>query len=103
MRAPSVEDAVADAVETRVADLRQRLRLVENRLPAEATLEKIASVNDAILATRLEAVQEAITNLQQQKQLTKWDVAVVVFAILTALGVIAGIVTGILAVVGHHS
>jgi hypothetical protein len=98
-----VEDAVADAVETRVADLRQRLRLVENRLPAEATLEKIASVNDAILATRLEAVQEAITNLQQQKQLTKWDVAVVVFAILTALGVIAGIVTGILAVVGHHS
>jgi NhaP-type Na+/H+ or K+/H+ antiporter len=103
LRAPSVEDAVADAVETRVADLRQRLRLVENRLPAEATLEKSASVNDAILATRLEAVQEAITNLQQQKQLTKWDVAVVVFAILTALGVIAGIVTGILAVVGHHS
>jgi len=58
-------------------------------------LEKIASVNDAILATQLETLSASIKAIQN-RMLTKWDIAKIVFAILSALGILVGIIFGII-------
>ena len=76
-------------------ELKRRVEEIENRFPKEATLEKIASVNDAILATNVEALSESIKRIED-KLLTKWDIAKVVFQILAALGVLIGVIFAIL-------
>lgn len=95
---PPTEDIEAK-LDARIADL-------EKRLPAEATLEKVASVNDAILATKLESLDESLKQLREQSlkeleglsnsMLGRWDVAVVVFAILAAISGILGAIFGII-------
>lgn len=47
-------------VESLVSNLRDRLERVEQRFPAEATLEKVASTNDAIMATKLEYLEKSL-------------------------------------------
>lgn len=79
----------------KVDELKKRIEAIEKRFPQEATLEKIASVNDAIMATQLEAMSDSTKTLQD-KMLTKWDVAKIVFAILSALGILTGLILGIL-------
>ncbi len=76
-------------------ELKKHVEEIENRFPKEATLEKIASVNDAILATKFEALSESIKRIED-KLLTKWDVAKVIFQILAALGVLIGVIFAIL-------
>ncbi len=94
---PSLETKadIEKQVNERVNELKKRIEAIEARFPREATLEKIASVNDAILATQLEAMSNSIKAIQDN-MLTKWDVVKIVFAILAALGVITAIIFGIL-------
>ncbi|GAI25840.1 unnamed protein product, partial [marine sediment metagenome] len=82
-------------VNEQVDELKKRIEEIEARFPQEATLEKIASVNDAILATQLETLSASIKAIQD-RMLTKWDIAKIVFAILTALGTLIGIIFGII-------
>ena len=82
-------------VNAKVDKLKKRIEEIEARFPQEATLEKIASVNDAILATRLDALSDSIKAIQD-RILTKWDVAKIVFAILSALGILVGIIFGVI-------
>ena len=77
--------AVEEIVEARYSVLQKRVEEIDKRFPREATLEKIASVNDAILATNLESIAETVKRLEE-KMLTKWDVAKTVFQILAAVG-----------------
>ena len=81
---------VEKEVERQVALVRAKIEQIEARLPAEAVLDKVASVNDAILATRLEALDASIRELKD-KLLTKWDVVVIVFGIIGGLGGMIGI------------
>jgi hypothetical protein len=74
-----------------VGSLRERLEQVERRFPEESTLEKISSINDAILATKIEQLEKSIENLES-RLLTKWDVATIVFAVFAAIGGIAGVI-----------
>jgi len=94
---PSIETKadIQKQVNEEVRALKSRIETIEARFPQEATLEKIASVNDAILATQVETISNSIQAMQE-KMLTKWDVAKVVFAILGSLGVIVAIIFGIL-------
>ncbi|MGH3695052.1 MAG: hypothetical protein ACRDRX_13875 [Pseudonocardiaceae bacterium] len=93
-----VEAEVQDHIDRAVASLRSRLEDIEQRFPDKSEIDKIASVNDAIMATRIEALQESVKRLQKQvdDQLTKWDVATIVFAVLGTLGVIVGLVFGVI-------
>lgn len=75
--------------------LKKRIDAIEARFPEQATLEKIASVNEAILGTQLEAMSRSIKAIQDE-MLTKWDVAKIVFVVLGSLGVIFAVVFGIL-------
>lgn len=86
---------IREEVNAAFDELKKRIDAIEARFPEQDKLEKIASVNDAILGTQLEAMSESIKAIQDE-MLTKWDVAKVVFAILGSLGAIAAIVFGIL-------
>jgi len=94
---PSEKKEIEAEVNSRIEEMNRRIETIEVRLPKEATLDKLESVNDAILATQIEALTESVKDLKG-KMITKWDVAKVVFTILGALGVIIGMIIGILTV-----
>ena len=72
-------------IEQRVEAVKRRIDEIETRFPAEATLDKVASINDAILATKIEALSAEVERLQSNL-ITKWDVATIIFLVLGALG-----------------
>jgi uncharacterized protein YeeX (DUF496 family) len=74
-----------------------RISNIEKRLPEKDTIDKIASVNDAILATQLESLTETVKKIEE-KTLSRWDIAKIVFQILAAVGLLVGIG---LAIISH--
>jgi hypothetical protein len=84
-------EEIRKEAEEAVSVFRERLEQVERRFPEESTLEKIASINDAILATKVEQLQKSIEQLED-RILTKWDVATIVFMVIAAVGGLAGVV-----------
>lgn len=88
------QEEIKELVESRVSTLQARIEEIENRFPRETTLEKIASVNDAILATNLENLTESVKRIEE-KMLTSWDVAKIVFLIIGALVGLAGFVLAV--------
>jgi DNA replication protein DnaD len=94
----SVEE-IKSEVTQHVSDLKERLEKIESRFPEDAQLEKIASVNDALLAERIEQLAKQISGIEE-KILSKWDVAVIVSTILTS---IIGIVSLTITVLRYFS
>ena len=92
---PSAKKEIEAEVNSKIEEIKRRIEIVEARLPKDSTLDKLASVNDAILGTQIEALTEAVKDLKE-KILTKWDVAKVVFTVLGALGIITAIIFSIL-------
>jgi hypothetical protein len=88
--APSKE-RIRKEVQDAVTAFQERLERIEQRFPDESTIDKIASINDAILATKVEQLQKALEQLEP-RLLTKWDVATIVFAVLAAIGGLAGVI-----------
>jgi hypothetical protein len=84
-----------DEVNSKIEEMNKRIEVIEERLPKKNTIDKLESVNDAVLATHIETLSESVKSLKEQI-LTKWDVAKVVFAIIGALGVAIAIVLGII-------
>ncbi len=81
--------------DAKIEDLKKRISEIENRLPEQDTVDKIASVNDAILATQIESLSEKVKKLEE-KLLSRWDIAKIVFQILAAVGALVGIVLTII-------
>lgn len=84
---PSREE-MREEVEGILIAFRDRLEQIERRFPEEAAIDRYASVNEAVLDTKMEQLQKSIENLES-RILTKWDVATVVFALFGAIGVVA--------------
>jgi hypothetical protein len=104
-QAPQVADEetkteINAEVESLVSTFKERLERIEQRFPAQATPEKVASTNDAIMATKLEYLEKSLDKVQD-RQLSRWDVALVLFAILGGLGALIGIILGIGKLTGH--
>ncbi|WP_139263647.1 hypothetical protein [Geodermatophilus africanus] len=59
-----VESAVQRHVDSAVESLQVRIRTIEERFPAQSEIDKIASVNAAIAATKIEALQDSIKRLE---------------------------------------
>lgn len=72
--------------------LKRRLAEVEARFPDQSTIDKVASVNDAILATKVEHLEAEVKRLETRidDMPTKWDIATIVFAVIASLGVLVG-------------
>ena len=96
---PSQEQPTEEQIEAKIAEklteIKERVEQIESRFPKEATIDKIASVNDALLATQIESLTEAVTRIEQ-KILTKWDVAKIVFEILAGFGVLMGLLLAVI-------
>ncbi|MGD0174745.1 MAG: hypothetical protein ABSC61_10045 [Anaerolineales bacterium] len=71
-------------VEKYLQPLKNRLEEIESRFPKKSTIEKLALVNDAILATKIETLTEEIGKLDK-RILNKWDVALIVFEVILAV------------------
>jgi hypothetical protein len=99
-RATLSRGEIEQEVENQVTALRQTVARIQARLPEETTLDKIASINDAILATRLEAVEGSVKDLKDTA-LTRWDVAVTLFGVAGAIGTVLGILAAIVKLVAH--
>jgi hypothetical protein len=69
----SKED-IKNEIDGRVDSLKKRLSDIEKRFPKQETVDKVASVNDAILATQIEGISESLKNIES-KIITRWDVA----------------------------
>jgi hypothetical protein len=96
---PNLRTTVRDEVDRSVDAFRRRLESIEERFPDTDVVDKIANVNDAILATKLEELQRAVERLEKRlndEKVSKWDVATIVFTILAALGGLVGAVFGII-------
>jgi len=91
----STETEVENEVKEKFGEIDIRLKEIEKKFPKESTLEKIASVNDAILATNIETLSESIKRIED-KLLTKWDVVRITFQILGGLGILIGIIFAII-------
>ena len=76
-------------IESRVEVLRERLEAIEERLRAQDSVDKIASINNAILAANLKSLTERISKLEE-KMLTKWDVAKTLSVILVGVAGLVG-------------
>ncbi|MCK4501225.1 hypothetical protein KAU11_12060 [Candidatus Babeliales bacterium] len=84
------QDSIKREVEDRTTVLKERLENIEKKFPEESTLEKVASVNDAILGTKIEELQRSIERIES-KLFSKWDIAKIVFTIIGSLGALVGL------------
>jgi hypothetical protein len=88
---PSIsKEEIQKEIDVKVNALRKRIEEIEKRFPNQDKIDKIASVNDAILATQIESLTETVKKLEE-KVLTKWDVAKIVFQIIAALSGLVGL------------
>jgi len=90
----ATKEEIGKLIDKQISTLRTRIEEVEKRFPSEATLDKISSVNDAILATKVENLANSIEELNR-KLLTKWDVAKVIFQVIGGLGALAAIILAV--------
>lgn len=89
------EKEVQKRIDEKTHALKGRIEEIEKRFPSQDTVDKIASVNEAILATQVENLSETIKSLEQ-RILSKWDVAKIVFQIISALGGLIGVILGLI-------
>ena len=84
---PNLTDEGIDiAVKSDLNEFRERIDKIESRFPEESKIEKIASINDALLSERIDQLKERVDRLGN-KILNRWDVA------LTVSAIIGGIIT----------
>lgn len=67
-----------------ISQLKKRVDEIEKKLHKGTTIEKVAFVDYAILATKLEAFSEDVNRIEKS-MLTKWDVAKIVLEIIIVL------------------
>jgi hypothetical protein len=79
------EKEIQDLIEKRTEDIRSKIEQIETRLPNEAILDKLSSVNDAILATHIEELRASLRRLED-RTMTPRGVAGIVSLILGSLG-----------------
>lgn len=93
-------EQVRTEVEEKMAEVRGRLEAIEKRFPGESTIDKIASINDALFAQRIEQLTSRIETLEE-KLLTKWDVALIVSIVAAGIFAVVGATYAVLKVFGH--
>lgn len=86
-------------VDKAVTELMGRLESIEARFPNNSSIDKIASINDALFAERIEQLSNRLS-LLEQKQLTKWDVAITVSTVVAGICTVVGATYSVLKVLG---
>ena len=92
-------DQVTAEVDERMKGLKERLQAIENRFPEEASIDKIASINDALFAQRIDQLSARLDKLEE-KMLSKWDVATIVSVIAAGIFAVVGATYAVLKAFG---
>jgi len=87
-------------IQRQMAEVTDRVKRIEDRFPPEAQIEKVASINDALLAERIDQLSKQIQAIES-RILSKWDVALTASAIITGLMVIVGATYAVLKTLGR--
>jgi len=77
-------EEVREELERELREIQQRVHKIEDRFPEDAKLEKIASINDALLSERIDQLAGQISALEK-RILTHWDVAKIVSTIVGSI------------------
>ena len=83
------KEEVKNEIATHLGEVQERLSKIESRFPEESRLEKISSINDALLSERIDQLAKQVENLEK-KTLTKWDVALTVSTIIAGIAFVVG-------------
>lgn len=89
------KEQVRMEIDKKLSELRSRLETIESRFPNEAVIDKISSINDALLAERLDNLGKRIDAIEK-KQLSKWDVAIVVSMVVAGIFSVVGATYGVI-------
>lgn len=92
-------EEIQKEVSDQVKALQERLIEIENRFPEKSQIDKIASINDALLAERIEQLAIQLKQIES-KILSRWDVALVVSEIVGGIIVIVGATYAVLRAIG---
>ncbi|TXT37279.1 MAG: Uncharacterized protein FD135_3725 [Comamonadaceae bacterium] len=87
-------------LDERITEVRERLESIEKRLPSDATIDKISSINDALFAQLIEQLSTRLDKLED-KLLTKWDVAQIVSVVVAGIFTVVGTTYAVLKVFSH--
>jgi hypothetical protein len=83
------KEEVQQEIDEQLGEVQKRVAKIEARFPDEAKLEKIASINDALLSERIDQLSRQVEDLQR-RTLTKWDVALTVSTIIAGIASVVG-------------
>ena len=97
------EDAQKE-IDNQLSQLQDRFAKIESRFPEEAKLEKIASINDALLSERIDQLAKQVEGLEK-RILSKWDVALTVSTMIAGIAFVVAATYGVLKIVdtGHSN
>ncbi|MEW8403986.1 MAG: hypothetical protein AB2689_10990 [Candidatus Thiodiazotropha taylori] len=90
---------VRNEIDKKVSDIRSRIEQIENRFPDSDTIDKISSINDALFAERIELLAKRLDSIES-KMLSKWDVAIIVSAMVVGISFVVGATYSIITVLG---
>ena len=90
-----ITEIIKEKMDEKLTHLNDKISKIEQRFPDQGTIDKVSSVNDAILATQIEAINKRLESIEQ-KMLSRWDVAKIGFQIIAAFGAIIGIALGVI-------
>jgi hypothetical protein len=87
---PSQDDEqIRDTIQSELVGFQDRMKKIEDRFPDESKIEKISSINDALLSERIDQLKERLDQVEKQT-LTKWDVAIVVSMMIGGICFVVG-------------
>ncbi len=86
---------IKQEVKKELEEFSGRLENIENRFPEGSQLEKISSINDAILSERIEQLSKQLSALEN-KVLSRWDVAVTVSMIIGGVFTVVAATYGVI-------
>jgi hypothetical protein len=82
-------EGLKNVFEKQLEEVGARIEKIERRFPEESQIEKIASINDALLSERIDQLSKQLENVEK-RVLTKWDVAVLVSMMMGGVAFVVG-------------
>ena len=74
---------------------KKRIEKIEQRFPDETQIDKVASINDALLSQRIDQLKERIDKMEENIP-SKWDIALTVSAILGGICAVVAATYGVI-------
>jgi type II secretory pathway pseudopilin PulG len=96
---PMTKEEVRHEVRRQFSELQARILKIESRFPEEAKLDKISSINDALLSERIDQLSQQVNNLEE-RILSKWDVALTVSTIIAGIALVVGATYAVMKFIG---